>query len=78
MLLRHCGEDLPPTRSDGSFSFAALESSPLFRDIRDTFLDAPDGRAVEYVTAHMVTHALVRLGEIKASSSLRSLLSIRI
>jgi hypothetical protein len=47
MLLRHRGQDLPPTGPVGSFSFAALESSPLFRDIRDTFLDAPDSRAVE-------------------------------
>ncbi len=79
MVLRHCGQDLPPTGSDGSFCcFAALESSPLFLDIRDTFLDAHDGRAVEYVTAHMVAHAVVRLDEIKVSSFFRSLLSIRI
>ena len=77
-LLQNCEQDLPPTESTGSYSFATLESSLLLRGIRDTFLDAPDGRRVESVTAHMVAHALVRLDEIKVSSFFRSLLSIRI
>ena len=77
-LLQNYEQDLPPTESAGSFSFATLESSALLRGIRDTFLDEPDGRRVESVTAHMVAHALVRLDEIKVSSFFRSLLSIRI
>ena len=77
-LLQNGEQNLPPTESTGSYSLATLESSLLLRGIRDTFLDAPDGRRVESVTAHMVAHALVRLDEIKVSSFFRSLLSIRI